>query len=239
MDNASAATLSRDTDWNTQRRTVLRDAFAVGAATGAYGLSFGAIGTAAGLSVWQSSALSLLMFTGASQFALIGVLGAGGSALAAAATAALLGSRNAFYGLRLSDILATRGPRRLVAAHLVIDESSAMAVMRPDKRAARLAFWSTGWSVFALWNIATLLGALGAHAIADPKALGLDAAAPAAFLALLAPQLRDRNTWAPCAAAVVLALLLTPVLPAGAPILVAAALIVLVGIRTSQEAGRS
>lgn len=213
--------MSRDTDWTAQRRTVFRDSFTVGAATGAVGLSFGAIGTAVGLSVWQSGALSLLMFTGASQFALIGVLGAGGSALAAAATAALLGSRNACYGLRLSAILMPRGPRRLLAAHLVIDESVAMAVMRLDKRAARLAFWSTGWSVFALWNLATLLGALGADTIADPKALGLDAAAPAAFLALLAPQLRFRNTWAPCAAAVTLALVLTPVLPAGAPILVA------------------
>lgn len=135
------------TDWTHHRRAVLRDAAAVGTATGLYGLSFGALASTAGLSVWQACAMSLLMFTGASQFALIGVLGAGGGALTAAATATLLGSRNAFYGLRLTAILRPRGPVRLLAAHLVIDESSAMAVLRTDSRSARLAFWATGASV--------------------------------------------------------------------------------------------
>ncbi len=141
----------------------MRDAVAVGTATGAYGLSFGALATAAGLSVWQTCALSVLMFTGASQFALIGVLGAGGGPLAAVATATLLGSRNAFYGLRLTAILHLQGPARPLAAHLVIDESSAMAVLRTDSRSARLAFWATGASVFTLWNLATLIGGLGAR----------------------------------------------------------------------------
>lgn len=218
---------------------MLRDAVAVGTATGAYGLSFGALASAAGLSVWQASALSVLMFTGASQFALIGVLGAGGGPLAAAATATLLGSRNAFYGLRLTAILHPRGPARLLAAHLVIDESSAMAVLRTDDRSARLAFWATGTSVFTLWNLATLVGALGARALTDPRVLGLDAAAPAAFIALLAPRLRDRTTRIPAAAAAALALALTPVVPAGVPILAAAALTVLVGLLGSRRGSRS
>lgn len=216
--------------WTAQRRTVLRDALAVGVATGAYGLSFGAIATAAGLSVPQAVASSLLMFTGASQFALVGVLGAGGGPLAAAATATLLGSRNAFYGLRLADILRVSGPRRLLAAQLVIDESSAMAVLREDRRSARLAFWATGWSVFALWNLATLIGAVGARAFDDPRDLGLDAAAPAAFVALLAPRLRDRGAWTFSAVAAILAVILTPVLPAGVPLLAVATLTLFAGL---------
>lgn len=217
-----------------------RDAAAVGTATGTYGLSFGALATAAGLSVWQASALSVLMFTGASQFALIGVLGAGGGPVAAAVTATLLGSRNAFYGLRLTAILRPRGPVRLLAAHLVIDESSAMAVLRTDSRSARLAFWATGASVFMLWNLATLVGALGARAFTDPRVLGLDAAAPAAFIALLAPRLRgDRTTRIPAAAAAALALALTPAVPAGVPILAAAALTVLVGLLGPRRGSRS
>ena len=222
--------------WADQRRAVLRDALAVGAATGAYGLSFGAVASTAGLSVAQAAALSLLMFTGASQFALVGVLGAGGGPLPAAAAAALLGVRNAFYGLRLSQVLRPRGARRLLAAHLVIDESSAMAVIRDDERSARLAFWATGWSVFALWNAATLLGALGARAFDDPRLLGLDAAAPAAFLALLAPRLRERGTQALAAGAAVLALALTPTAPLGVPILTVAAATVALGPRAHEPA---
>ncbi len=223
--------------WAARRRKVLRDALGVGVATGAYGLSFGAIATAAGLSVPQAAALSLLMFTGASQFALVGVLGAGGGALAAAAAATLLGSRNAFYGLRLSGLLQVRGPGRFLAAQLVIDESAAMAVAQQDERSGRLAFWATGSSVFVFWNLATLAGALGAQAFDDPRVLGLDAAAPAAFLALLAPRLRDGEAWALAVAAAVVALVLTPVVPAGVPLLAVAAGTVLVGM-WAPRAGR-
>ena len=203
-------------------RVVLRDAVAVGVATGAYGLSFGALSAGAGLSLPQTAALSLLMFTGASQFALVGILGAGGSAATAAGTAILLGTRNAFYGLRLAGLLRVRGARRLAAAQLVIDESTAMAVGQDDPRLARLAFWSTGAAVFALWNLATVAGAVGAEVLASPQALGLDAAAPAAFLALLAPRLRDGEAWALAVASGLTAILLTPVLPAGMSVLVAA-----------------
>jgi predicted branched-subunit amino acid permease len=237
MEPPSAASAG-DGEWAARRRAVLRDAIAVGVSTGAYGLSFGAVSSAAGLSLAQTAALSLLMFTGASQFALVGVLAGGGGALAAAATATLLGARNAFYGLRLTSLLGVTGPKRLLAAHLVIDESTAMAVMRDDERAGRLAFWATGTSVFVLWNLATLAGAAGARALADPAVLGLDAAAPAAFLALLAPRLRDRSTWLPSAAAAGLALLLTPVLPTGVPILAAALLVVLIGARPARRGDR-
>lgn len=230
---STAAQVPVADDWPARRRGVLRQALAVGVATGAYGVSFGAVSAAAGLSVLQTSALSLLMFSGASQFALVGVIGAGGSAFAAAATATLLGTRNAFYGLRLASLLRVRGVRRLVGAQVVIDESTAMAVLRDEPREARLAFWSTGWAIYVLWNLATVLGAVGASTVADPRDLGLDAAAPAAFAALLAPRLRDRSTRLPTAAAAVVALALTPLVPIGVPILVSAALVAVVGLRSS------
>jgi branched chain amino acid efflux pump len=194
-------------------------------------LSFGALSVTAGLSVLQTCVLSLLMFTGASQFAFIGVIGAGGSAWAGAATAALLGSRNALYGLRLSSLLGVSGTRRLVASQLVIDEPTAMAIARDTPEASRFAFWATGAALFCLWNLGTLIGALATQALPDPKALGLDAAPPAAFLALLAPRLRAREPFAVALAAALIALVALPFVPTGVPLLIVAVAVLLYGIR--------
>jgi predicted branched-subunit amino acid permease len=210
-----------ESSWATRRRSVIRNALGIGIATGAYGLSFGAIATAAHLSVWQTCALSLLMFTGASQFALVGVLGGGGSPVAAIATATMLGARNALYGLRLATLLRVRGARRIGTAQLVIDETTAMAVAGEDERSGRLGFYATGVAVFTLWNLGTLVGAVGAQALDDPRTLGLDAAAPAAFLALLAPRLRAREPFAVACAAGLVAIVVVPVVPVGVPVLVA------------------
>lgn len=210
------------------RRQITSKAVGIGVATGAYGLSFGAISVASGLDPWQTQSLSLLMFTGASQFALVGVLGAGGGLVAAVLTAWLLGARNGVYALSLAPTLQTRGLARLGAAQLTIDESTAMALSHPgDPPAARHAFWSTGLAVFVLWNIGTLAGSLGASVIGDPATLGLDAAIPAAFLALLWPRLTDRSMRAIALAGAVVALLLTPLLRPGLPVL-AAGLVALV-----------
>jgi predicted branched-subunit amino acid permease len=200
----------------------VRDSLGIGLATGTYGLSFGALSAAAGLSVPQTVALAVLMFTGASQFAFVGVLAAGGTPVAAAATALLLGSRNGLYGLHLSRLLGLRGWRRPVGAHLVIDESAGMAVRHAEGAPARTAFWATGLAVFGCWNAATLLGALGAHALANPGVLGLDVVAPAAFLALLAPRLRTLEAWLVALAAGAVAFISTPFVPAGVPVLLAA-----------------
>jgi predicted branched-subunit amino acid permease len=189
-------------------------------AIGAYGLSFGAAAVTAGLSTLQACALSLLLFTGASQFALVGVVGAGGGALAAVAGALLLGTRNTLYAVRLSSLVPTRGARRLVAAQLTIDESTGMATGAPPGLAPT-AFWATGASVYVLWNLATLLGALGAARLGDPAALGLDAAVPAAFLALLAPQLRTRALGATALAGALVAAAAVPLTPPGVPVLLA------------------
>jgi predicted branched-subunit amino acid permease len=217
------------------RRRISSNALGIGLATGAYGLSFGAISVASGLSPLQAQSLSLFMFTGGSQFALVGVLGAGGGAVAAVLTAWLLGARNGLYALSLAPVLETSGLRRLAAAQLTIDESTAMALAHPEPRAAaRRAFWSTGLAVFVLWNIGTLVGSLGAAAIDDPATLGLDAAIPAGFIALLWPRLVDRTMWAVAAAGAVLALLLTPILRPGLPVLAAG----LVALTASYLIGR-
>jgi predicted branched-subunit amino acid permease len=208
----------------------VRDALAVGAATGAYGISFGAVSTTAGLSLLQTVALSALLFSGASQFAFVGLVASGGGAAAEVATAVLLGTRNAFYGLRLAPLLRVAGPRRFAAAQVTIDETTAMALAQPDAPTARLAFWATGASVYGLWNLGTFVGALGARGI-DPTSFGLDAAVPAAFVALLAPRMRGGEAWAVALAAGVVAIASTPFLPAGVPVLLAAAVALLVGVR--------
>jgi predicted branched-subunit amino acid permease len=217
---------------------VVRDGLGIGLAAGTYGLSCGALSVAAGLSVAQSSVLSLLMFTGASQFAFVGVLGAGGSPVAAVATAALLGSRNGLYGLQLSRTLGLRGWRRWLGAHLVIDESAAMAVRQSAPATARTAFWMTGLAVFVCWNSATLLGAFGARALAEPTAFGLDVVSPAAFLALLVPRLRGAGqprVWAGAVAAGATALLATPFVPAGVPVLLAAVVAVALALAPARS----
>jgi len=215
-----------------RRDPILRNALAVGAATGAYGLSFGALSVAAGLTVAQTVALSLLMFTGGSQFALVLTLGAGGGWVPASGSAALLGVRNAFYGLRIAELLdRPRGWRRLLTAQFTIDETTAMALGQEEPAASRYAFWATGLSVYVLRGAGTRAGALGSQLLPDPKALGLDAAAPAAFLALLAPRLRGREPWLVAALAITVALLLVPVVPPGVPVLVAGLVAVAAGLR--------
>lgn len=214
--------------WAQQRSIVLRDGVGVGIAVGSFGLSFGALSVTSGLSLLQTCALSVLAFTGGSQFAFIGVIGAGGTPLTGLATAALLGSRNALYGLRLAPMLQLRGARRLLGAHLVIDESAAMALANEDpatdhhvQRGARFAFWVTGLAVFVCWNLATLVGGLLGNALSDPRVFGLDAAVPAAFLALVWPRLRTRGMWGLAALSAVVALMFVPLLPAGIPVLCA------------------
>ncbi|QKW54828.1 AzlC family ABC transporter permease [Streptomyces buecherae] len=202
--------------------TVVRDALGVGVAVGLSGFAFGVTSAGSGLSLLQTCVLSLLVFTGASQFALVGALAAGGNPLTAAAGAFFLGIRNAFYGLRLSQLLRLPRALRPLAAHWVIDETAVVALAQRDRRAARLGFAVTGASLYALWNLTTLIGALGAASLGDPNDWGLDAAGPAVFLALLAPMLRSPLERVVAGLGVVLVLACVPALPAGVPVLVAA-----------------
>lgn len=212
------------TGWRSTRAAIARTGVGVGVASGAYAISFGALGVAAGLSIVQTCAMSVLVFTGGSQFALVGVVGGGGSALSGAASAVLLGARNGLYGVRMAPLLGVRRGRRLVAAQLTIDESTAVALAYEDRGAdaGRLGFWVTGLSIFLLWNLGTLVGAVAGSAVGDPRDFGLDAAAPAAFIALLAPRMHSRTAWTAAVLASVVAVAAVPLVPAGLPVLVAA-----------------
>ena len=200
-------------------RAVVRDALGVGIGVGLYGVTFGALGPAAGLTVWQTCALSLLAFTGASQFAFVGVVASGGSPIAGALTSVLLGGRNVFYGISMAPHLQVRGWRRWAAAHVVIDESTAMGVARPTSHLARLGFYWTGITIFLIWNLTTAVGAIAGDAIGDPEAIGLDGAVAAAFLGLLWPRLDSPVTRTVAVVGVVLALLLVPFTAPGVPII--------------------
>lgn len=214
----------------------LRQGLTVGIATGLYGISCGALGVAAGLTTWQTMATSLLLFSGGSQFAFFGVIAGGGAPIAALATSTLLGVRNAFYSLQLASLLNVRGVSRVLAAHLTIDESTAVAVSQGKPRQARIGFWATGISVFIFWNLMTLLGALLGDAMGDPRTYGLDAAAAAAFLALLWPRLRGGDPLATAAIAIVLTVVTAPFVPAGLPVLIAVAAALIVGLRARPSA---
>lgn len=207
-----------------RRRKAIRASVTLGVAVGTYGVAFGAASVAAGMSVLQTCLLSLLAFTGGSQFAVVGIVAGGGSPAAALTSGLLLGSRNTLYAMRLAPLLRPRGPRRLVAAHGTIDESTAMAIGQPDEASGRTAFWWTFGSVFVAWNLATLLGAASTSALGDPARFGLDAVVPVAFLALLAPRLRggalERRV---AVAAAVIAAALIPITPPGVPVLASCA----------------
>jgi predicted branched-subunit amino acid permease len=212
-----------------ERKRIRRDGLSLALTVGSYGTAFGAASIASGLNLWQTSALSLLTFSGASQFALVGVLGSGGTALSAVATSVLLGSRNALYGLRLAPSLKLKGLKKFVGAQLVIDESTAVSTAeeRHGDEGMQFGFWITGIGVYIFWNLFTLLGALGARAMGDPATFGLDAAVPAAFLALLWPRLTGKRPWSVAVATIALVLVLVPIAPAGVPV-IASALVALV-----------
>lgn len=213
-----------------QHAAARRQGLSVGLATGIYGVSFGALGIAAGLDVWQTVALSLLLFTGGSQFAFIGIIGAGGSPVTAVATSTLLGIRNGLYGLQLARVLRLTGWRRTAAAHLTIDESTAVALAQEHPEVQRTGFWAGGLGVFTFWNLSTLIGAVVGNAIGDPRVWGLDAAAAAAFVGLIWPRLRDRTGQVTAALAAAIALIAFAPTPAGVPVLLAALAAVVVGL---------
>jgi predicted branched-subunit amino acid permease len=228
---SAAGPLSTPALTSERRSQVVRQALSVAVATGTYGISFGALSVAAGLSILQTQVLSLLLFSGGSQFAFVGVLAAGASGgPAAIATSTLLGVRNGLYGLQVARMLDVRGLRKAVAAHLTIDESTAVGVAQPETAGARLGFWVTGLGVFVLWNATTLVGAVVGDAMGDPRQYGLDAAAAAAFCALLWPRLKSKDAVAIAVLAAVIAVLVAPHAPAGVPVLVAACTALLAGV---------
>lgn len=202
-------------------RETLRDALSVALTVGAYGVAFGATGIAAHFSVLQTCLFSLLTFTGASQFAAVGVMAAGGGVASAVATATMLSTRNTLYGLQMAPLVRARGLKRVAAAQITIDESTAVALAQTPRGtdAMRAGFWVTGVGVFVFWNVFTVVGALAAQALGNPASWGLDAAVPAAFLGLLWPRLTNWYLRMVAVVSMGFALLITPALPAGLPII--------------------
>ncbi|MFP2903743.1 AzlC family ABC transporter permease [Pyxidicoccus sp. 3LFB2] len=230
----------------TVERALVRDVAAIAAAAGVVGVSFGAIAVAAGMSVWLASLMSMLVFAGGSQFMVVGVVAGGGSPVAAVLAGLLLNARHLPFGMVVSDVLGRTWPLRLLGTHLMVDESVAFALSQKDPARRRAAYWLCGGTLFVAWNVGVVIGAMAGRALGDPDALGLDAAFPAAMFALLLPSLRaspeekapeggQSSTGAEApkagqAAAMArrvalvgaaIALLTTPVLPAGLPVLLA------------------
>jgi len=216
---------------NPKKNQVDRTAFSVAFTVGLYGAAFGAAGVTAGFSILQTCLLSILLFSGASQFAVVGIMGAGGAAISAIATATLLGFRNTLYGLQMAPILKVKGIKRVLAAQITIDESTAVATLQDNDEDRKRGFYLTGIGVYVFWNLFTFLGALGASAIGDPSVWELDAAVPAAFLGLIWPRIKNKVQFLVSGIAIAWALLLTPVTPAGIPIITTVVLAIIFGAK--------
>jgi predicted branched-subunit amino acid permease len=224
--------------WRTSDSGLRRDVALVCLADGIVGVSFGATAVAGGLPGWLPVVMSVFVFAGGSQFAAVAVMLAGGSPVAAVAAGAVLNTRLLPYGLAVADVTGPAGSpgsrgsgsggsarrrclTRLIGAHLTTDESVAFALRSADPAARRTAFWTCGVALFTAWNVAVLLGVLAGTAVKNTAAFGLDATFPAVVLALALPTLADRRTGAAAGTGAAAAVALTPVLPAGLPVLAA------------------
>ena len=215
--------------WRDPRmRPVITASFSLAFAVGVFAVSFGVGAVSAGASVAQTCVMSLLVFTGARQFSAVSVIAAGGSTASALGGALLLAARNGVYGLTMAPRLPGSLRRRLLAAQLTIDETTVMSTTQSDAAMQRAAFWITGVSIYVCWNVGTLLGALAGTAI-DPKTYGLDAAFPAAYVAMVWPLLRGHRGRLAAALGAAICVALIPVVPVGVPIL-CAALAIVVGV---------
>lgn len=215
--------------WRTLDRRLIRDVAAISVASGFVGLSFGAIAVASGIPTWAVIAMSTVVFAGGSQFMAVGMIAAG-NPVAAVLGGLLLNARHFPFGLAVADVLGARWRNRLVGSHVMIDESVAFAMAQPDPRLRRQAYWLTGLSLFVCWNIGTIAGLLLGNAVGDPATIGLDAAFPAGLLALILPSLRDRAARRVAIVGAAVAVLTTPLLPAGLPVLLALVGLVAAGI---------
>jgi 4-azaleucine resistance transporter AzlC len=209
--------------WRTLDRSLARDIGLVCLADCLVGVSYGAIAVSSGFPFWLPMLMSLLVFAGASQFMFIGIVAAGGNPFAAVLAGLLANARHLPFGFAIGDVLGKRWPARLAGSHLMIDESVAFALAQREAHRRRAAYWACGIGLFACWNIGVVAGAFAGTAISDTDVFGLDAAFPAVLLALVLPSLRDRAARLPVLVGVVVALAATPFLPAGLPVLLALA----------------
>ncbi|MFI5612982.1 AzlC family ABC transporter permease [Amycolatopsis sp. NPDC051903] len=219
--------------WRTLDRDLARDIGLVCLADGLVGVSYGAIAVSSGFPLWAPMLLSLLVFAGASQFMLVGIIAGGGNPLAAVVAGLLVNARHLPFGFAVGDVFGSRWAARIAGSHVMIDESVAFALAQRDTDRRRAAYWGCGIGLFVCWNAGVVLGAFAGTAISDTAAFGLDAAFPAVLLALVLPALRDRASRLPVLVGVVIALVATPFLPAGLPVLLALAG-VLIGVAAKE-----
>lgn len=220
--------------WRTLDPDLARDIALVCAAISVVGLSFGAIAVGSGFSVWVPLLMSVVVFAGASQFAFVAIIAAGGGIFAAVAAGLLANARHILFGFSLGDVLGTSVASRIVGSHLMIDESVAFTLTQKSVQSRRAVYWACGSGLFISWNVGALAGALGGTLISDTDAFGLDAAFPAVLLALILPSLRDRSTRRSALAGAVIAVAASPFIPSGVPILLAlSALVLAVPLRRS------
>jgi len=197
-----------------------------------FGLSFGVVAAEQGLSVVEASALSLLVFAGGSQFAAVGLAG---NPVAGVVAGLLLNTRLAAFGVLAAPFLGGTGWRRFAGSHLVVDETVALALEHEDREEARATFFFTGILLFVCWNVVTVVGAAVGDVLGDPTTIGLDGAFPAVFVALLAPRLVRADARRAAAGGAAIALALTPLVPAGIPVLAASAAVLLAGRRGGES----
>ena len=208
------------TFWRTADRALIRDVLAIAVAVGFVGLSYGAIAVASGLPAWAVVAMSLFVFAGGSQFMAVALLAAG-SPFAAVLGGLLLNARHLPFGLAVADVLAGGWTKRLVGTHLMVDESVAFAMAQSDPERRRAAYWLTGATLFTLWQVGTAVGVWVGASVGDPARFGLDAAFPAALLALLMPRLREAVGLRVAVVGATVAVVATFMVPAGLPVLLA------------------
>src|SRR5262245_61748482 len=200
--------------WRTIDRSLVRDVAAIWLAVGFVGVSYGAIAVGSGVPLWATVAMSIFVFAGGSQFLAVGMLAAG-NPLAAVLGGLLLNARHLPFGIAVGDIISSSWRVRAVGSHVMVDEAVAFAMAQPDPVRRRHAYWLTGVGIFVVWNIGTVLGALLGQAVGDPSRLGLDAAFPAALIALLMPSFAAADARRVALVGAMLAVAVTPVLPAG------------------------
>ena len=208
--------------WRTLDPAVIRNVSPIALTAFVTGASFGAIAVAAHIPIWLVCAMSLLVFAGGSQFMVVGIVAAGGSPIAAVVAGLLLNARHLPFGLAIGDVLGQRLAARIVGSHILGDETVAFAMAQGDRKAAKAVFWTCGLALFLTWNTGTLVGALIGQLIGDPSRFGMDAAFPAAMLALILPALKDRVTLRVAVLGAAIAVATTPFLPAGIPVVLAA-----------------
>jgi branched chain amino acid efflux pump len=197
-------------------------------AVAAFGVSFGVLARSAGMDGVAAIVMSLTTFAGSAQFATVSVLDAGGTVAAAIIAAVLLNARYAPMALSAAPAFSGGWLRRLLEAQLLVDESWALS--QRDGRFDRRVLIGAGLGLYAGWGGGTAIGVVAGDSLADPATLGLDAAFPALFLALLATQVRSRRALAAALIGAGIALTLTPLTAAGIPVIAATAAC-LVGLR--------